>query len=310
MVALSTPNFQRVKIRHIEVFRAVVLSGSIRSAAEQLHVSPPAVSASLKQLETIVGFELFLRTANGLVATSEGIAFNKRVAALYENLDEISAFALQLRNGVDASLRIACSPNLALEIVPRVVARLLKDFPSSSFNIEVMPTKELTNSIAAQRVDVGVGINLPNGPFGKPFAVGRCAVVAAVPTDWPEAREHHLTPSVLAKRPWIRFHPETTQGAATHEWLSRESVHSNSVASVRVARVACSLVEQGIGFALLDEFTASKAAKDRVVCLPITPSITYSVDCLTASAPTSTRLSDAFVRELQRAFPIKAALGI
>jgi DNA-binding transcriptional LysR family regulator len=307
MVTPHPISFQRVKIRHIEVFRAVVMSGSIRCAAEQLHVSAPAVSASLKQLETIVGFDLFLRTANGLVTTTEGIAFNKRIAALYENLDEISAFALQLRNGVDASLRIACSPNLALEIIPRIVKRLLAQFPSSSFSIEVMPTKDLTNAIAAQRVDVAVGINLPSGAYGKPTQIGQCAVIAAVPSSWPEANKRELTPSQLISRPWIRFHQETTQGAATLEWFSSESDSVQAVASVRVARVACSLVEQAIGFALLDEFTANKASTASVTCVSISPPIAYSVDYLRASAPSSTRLSDAFITELKRLFATRFA---
>jgi DNA-binding transcriptional LysR family regulator len=293
---------QRIKIRHIEIFRAVVITSSIRGASEQLHVSPPAVSASLKQLETIVGFALFSRTSNGLVPTSEGVVFNKRVAALYDNLDEIAEFAVQLRQGVDASLRIACSPNLALDIIPSVIKRVLEKFPSSSFSIEVLPAKELVSAIAAQRADVAVGINLPLGPFVKPLTVGNCAVVAAVPLNWPEAKEQQLTAARLADRPWVRFHPETTQGAATHGWLSNQTDALHPVASVRVARVACSLVEQGIGFALLDEFTSKRAAAGSVACVAISPPLSYTVDFLKATAPTSTRLSDAFFSELKKLF--------
>jgi DNA-binding transcriptional LysR family regulator len=295
-------SMQRIKIRHIEIFRAVVMASSIRGASEQLHVSPPAVSASLKQLETIVGFALFSRTSNGLVPTSEGIAFNKRVAALYHNLDEISEFAVQLRQGVDASLRIACSPNLALDVIPSVIKRVLEKFPSSSFSIEVLPAKELVSAMVAQRADVAVGINLPNGPFGKAFTVGHCAVLAAIPSHWPEAKEQQLTAANLATRPWVRFHPETTQGAATQAWLSNQTEALHSVASVRVARVACSLVEQGIGFALLDEFTSRRVATGSVACVTISPPLNYTVDFLKATAPTSTRLSDAFFAELKKVF--------
>lgn len=299
---IRTSSTQRIKIRHIEIFRAVVITSSIRGASEQLHVSPPAVSASLKQLETIVGFALFIRSPHGLVPTSEGVAFNKRVAALYDNLDEISEFAVQLRQGVDASLRIACSPNLALDIIPNVIKRVLEKFPSSSFNIEVLPAKELVSAIAAQRADVAVGINLPLGPLGKPLTVGNCAVVAAVPLHWSEAKEQQLTAARLANRPWVRFHAETTQGAATHGWLSSQTEALHPIASVRVARVACSLVEQGIGFALLDEFTSRRAAAGSVACVAISPPLSYTVDFLKATAPTSTRLSDAFFTELKKVF--------
>jgi DNA-binding transcriptional LysR family regulator len=288
----------QIKIRHLEVFRAVALSSSIRAAALQLHVSAPAVSASLKQLETLIGFELFARTPNGLQPTAEGSAFYKRIALLYENLDEISVFAMQLRNGAETSLRIASSPNLALRLVPKILKALTEEFPRSTFSIEVLPTKELLNAVASYRADVGVGINLPNGALGTPEHVGLCNVVAAIPRAWSEVQCSEISPSLCLDKPWIRFHPETTQGAATAAWFKDCPTLPPVIASARVARVACSLVEEGLGFALVDEYTAAHTDQTKVRCLPIVPALTYSVDFVQSVEPSSVRLAAAFKRQL------------
>ena len=199
----------------------------------------------------------------------------------------------------------ASSPNLALKAVPMVIKALIDQFPQSSFSIEVMPSKELLSAVASHRADLAVGIDLPAGPYGNPQSVGTCAVVAALPAHWAQAGLGVIKPINLRGQPWIRFHPETTQGASTHEWFRGEDQLPVVVASVRVARVACSLVEQGLGFALVDEFTAGHTSAGSVVCLPIEPSIEYSIDFIRSSAPASVRLTDAFFEYLRIMFNTK-----
>jgi DNA-binding transcriptional LysR family regulator len=292
----------KIKIRHIEVFRAVFASNSIRVASQNLHVSPPAVSASLKQLEQMIGLELFVRTSSGLFPTDAGLALNKRVRGLYEQLDDLGDYAVRLRRGAETTLRIASSPNLALKVIPTAMKELLNHFPECSLSVEVMPSRELVNTVEAQRADIGVGIDLPVGSRLVANTIGICRVVAAIPSSWPESSYPVIGPTNLASRPWIRFHPETTQGAATQRWFEGLEYPPSPVASVRVARVACSLVEQQIGFALLDEFTAEYTNTAAIKCVPIRPAVNYSINVLRASEPNSNQVADAFLDHLQRIF--------
>ncbi len=64
-----------ITLRQVEVFRVVVVAGSVTAAAQMLFVSQPAVSRILADLEDAVGFKLFSRTKRQLVQTAEGRLF-------------------------------------------------------------------------------------------------------------------------------------------------------------------------------------------------------------------------------------------
>ncbi|HZG47457.1 MAG TPA: LysR family transcriptional regulator, partial [Allosphingosinicella sp.] len=60
-----------MNLRHIEIFHAVYVNGSVSAAARALNVSQPSVSKMLRHAESLLGFQLFQRTNGGLVPTAD-----------------------------------------------------------------------------------------------------------------------------------------------------------------------------------------------------------------------------------------------
>ena len=108
MISSNTMN-----LRHIEVFHAVYVNGTISAAAKALNVSQPSVSKVLKHAEGRLGFPLFQRIGGRLTPSDEGHILFKEVDDLYRRIGAVNMTAKNLRGGGDGHIRLAVPPALA-----------------------------------------------------------------------------------------------------------------------------------------------------------------------------------------------------
>lgn len=99
----------RFKLRHMEVFRAVMLTGSINAAAKLLYVSQPAVSKLVSHIETTLDLRLFERSKSRLIPTAEAHALFREIEQVYQAAVRVDEFARALSLG-----RRACCASLAV----------------------------------------------------------------------------------------------------------------------------------------------------------------------------------------------------
>lgn len=111
-----------LKMRQVEAFRALIRRRTVTRAAQWLHVSQPAVSRLIADFETRVGFRLFDRQQGRLIPTPEARVLYEKVERCFAGLTRIASVAEQIRTLRRGSLRLAGSPALALEWLPRVVS--------------------------------------------------------------------------------------------------------------------------------------------------------------------------------------------
>src|SRR5260370_38036173 len=79
-----------MRLRHIEVFNAVMQTGSVSAAARLINITQPAVSRTLQHAELQLGFALFQRARGRLTPTNEALALFPHIEKLFEQLDERS----------------------------------------------------------------------------------------------------------------------------------------------------------------------------------------------------------------------------
>ena len=97
-----------MRLRHIEVFNAVMHTGSVSAAARLINISQPAVSRTLQHAELQLGFALFQRSKGRLTPTSEALALLPHMEKLFAQLEEVQRLADSLRKGrATDELRIA-----------------------------------------------------------------------------------------------------------------------------------------------------------------------------------------------------------
>jgi DNA-binding transcriptional LysR family regulator len=124
----------RFTLRQLEYFVAVGEAGSIAKAAEQVNVSPPSISASIAQLETEFGVELFVRKhSHGLSLTAGGRVFLKEAARLLNDADALHDVAGDIADKVRGPLAIGCLLTFAQIVLPTLRRKFEMAYPDVRF---------------------------------------------------------------------------------------------------------------------------------------------------------------------------------
>ncbi|KAA1185283.1 DNA-binding transcriptional regulator YeiE [Photorhabdus heterorhabditis] len=141
-----------ITLRQLEVFTEVLKSGSTTQASLQLSLSQSAVSASLTDLESQLGVQLFDRVGKRLVTNEHGRLLYPKALALLEQAGEIQ----QLFKQELGALRIAASSTIGNYMLPEMLANYRRDFPDTPLELNISNTQDVINSVLEFRVDLGL----------------------------------------------------------------------------------------------------------------------------------------------------------
>ncbi|MGT2493696.1 LysR family transcriptional regulator [Cupriavidus basilensis] len=196
----------KMNLRQIEVFRAVMLTGSISAASKLLYVSQPAISRLMSHTEQRLGLELFRRVKGRLYPTPEARRLLGEVNAVYEGIERVNEIAEDLATNRTGSLRISCSPNLGQTVLPRAI-RLVPRRASSRcasscarrFRVHML------RALLSGQAELAVS----NMPLTHPNLESRLLVknpmVALVPAGHRLSGRSHVRPAELAGEPFDRL---------------------------------------------------------------------------------------------------------
>ncbi|WP_321939655.1 LysR family transcriptional regulator [Paraburkholderia sp. J8-2] len=196
-----------MELRHLRYFIAVAELRSVRSASEQLHVTQPAISRQIQDLEQAIGAALFERTPRGLLLTAAGEAYLSEAREILARVDAANRLARQIASGLRGHLRVGFVENAAWS---GIVSRALREFeqavPEVALELQPMNTPEQLEAIAAGRLDGGfcyrVGV-LPEGIASVPVLEQN--VLLAVPEAWPLGKAGAVSTADLRETPFIAF---------------------------------------------------------------------------------------------------------
>ena len=262
-----------MNLRQIEVFRAVMVTGSTTDAARLLHVSQPGISRLVRHLEIHLGVSLFERRKGRLFATPEAHTLHAEIERVYRGVERVQDVADHLRFGSHATLRVLSSANTALQLVPQSVARLIHSFPQARVYFETVPTRELVKLLVAEEADVAISSAPLDHPSLEVREIGRWALVCALPANHPLASAKALPLAEALKERLVVYSSEAPQSNVIDAWLSQHGVDRNVAVEVRSGYAACSMAAAGVGIAFVDDLSARAHRPERIafVFIPRAP---------------------------------------
>ena len=136
-----------MRARQLEVFRAIMRSGTVTGAAKALNVSQPALSQIVLHTEDELGFRLFERVKGRLVPTPEADELFPEADRLFDDLDNLRRLALDLRHGKVGTVRLAASGPPSLSFVPRALRRFRELHPGVRTLSYVVPADTITSML-------------------------------------------------------------------------------------------------------------------------------------------------------------------
>jgi DNA-binding transcriptional LysR family regulator len=153
----------KIEPRDLQYFASVARLGHVGRAAEALGLSQPALSKSLRRLETAIGAKLVKRTPKGVDLTAVGSALSQRARSLQQSLDDIVREAVDLGRGSAGRVRVGASQDMAGSLLPAACAATLKQLPKVSVKVMAATPDVLAPALIAGDLDIAVMPTRPNG---------------------------------------------------------------------------------------------------------------------------------------------------
>ncbi|MCO5063511.1 MAG: LysR substrate-binding domain-containing protein [Rhizobiaceae bacterium] len=151
-----------LRFRHLRCFLETARLGSLTAASEALHVSQPAVSKTIQELETILGVQLFDRSGRRLKLTAAGKAYQGRAGAALADLDRAQQLALHplLQR---SKVRIGVLPTAATGLLPRAALAYRETHSQTVLDVMTGPNWLLLSLLRESQLDLVVGRRPPVG---------------------------------------------------------------------------------------------------------------------------------------------------
>ncbi|MGK6305946.1 LysR substrate-binding domain-containing protein [Variovorax sp. DT-64] len=241
-----------MNLRHMEVFRAVMLTGSVAGAAELLHVSQPAVSKLLAHAARQSGLTLFERVKGRLVPTPEAQQLHAEIENLWRGVERVRDVSRTLARPETGTLRLAVSASLASHLAPRAVALLYERFPLLKSRIEVLVSPIMVDALLDHSADLAIGLlpnEHPNLVTVKSYA---CGLACVMREDHPLASKAMVTPSDLRGQRVITSPAGTPYGQSLHRAYGKAAPQLRLDIEVRSSTTACWFAQAGAGIAVID----------------------------------------------------------
>jgi len=150
----SIPWARKLKLRHLEIFLAVDQSGSLTAAAAQLHMTQPALSHWLSDIEDVVGQPLFLRNRR-MALTAEGEVLRQHAKRMLRDVHRTDDDLKAVQAGLKGRLHIGSG--LPRVLFPRSIVRLHESRPDIFVSVLEAPFASLLEMMANRQIDLIVG---------------------------------------------------------------------------------------------------------------------------------------------------------
>jgi DNA-binding transcriptional LysR family regulator len=195
-----------MELRHLRYFVAVGEEENMSRAAVKLHVSQPALSKQVRDLEDEIGFSLLQRTAKSVRLTEAGRVFLDNARALLQHAEEAVKEARAVARAEPAELHVGYSPTPVAEILPRTLRAFQRKMPNVHVRLHDWSNQAILDGVRDSRLQVGLIVRPPKASslhdlrYEELFHERVCVAVAP---QHPFARRRAIPLTEVAAEPLI-----------------------------------------------------------------------------------------------------------
>lgn len=228
----------------LRYFHEIALCGSIRQAAERVHVAASAVSRQISKLEHEFGAPLLERRSTGVVLTPAGELLARHTHRMFRDLQRLRSDIDDLRNLQRGEISLAAIEGIVDDVLPNMISDFLKSYPNMSFTVATGSSDQIVEQVVLDQADIGITYN------ARPRAEITVALSHPFPSFAVVMPEHALAGAQILTIPEILKHKITLPSRAfglrrlvdaaalKHDAELRELVQTNSFALMKSLAMA------------------------------------------------------------------------
>ena len=242
-----------MEFRLLEYFLAVAREQNITAAAESLHISQPALSTQLKNMEKEFGKQLLIRGVKGsrkVILTEEGMILRKRAEEMLSLMKRTEEEITGSNETIAGNVFIGTGETEIVRLFAKVAKKLQKEYPGIRYNISSGNAEHVLEYLDKGLIDFGLLITKidPQKYEAIPVPIKDTWGVL-MRKDSPLAKKEAICPEDLWDKPLIVSH-QKGDDVYLNQWLQREESELHIVATYNLLFNASLLVDEGLGYAL------------------------------------------------------------
>jgi LysR family transcriptional regulator for metE and metH len=258
-------------VRHLRLVAAVVDTGSVTAAAKVLHLSQPALSHQLRDVEERLGTELFQRQGRRMLLTSPGKRVLEAARKVVAEVEAAEAEVSQLARPSQGLLRLATECYTAYHWLPGVLRRFSARHPGVEVRIAVDATRRPVDALLSGELDLGI-VSEPvkhRRLTGAPLFEDELLAVMA--PDHPLARKAVLHAADFAREHVLLYSIPLTESTLFQQVLVPAGVTPARVSRVELTEAMIEMAKAGLGVGLLARWAvAPELAKGTLTAVRVT----------------------------------------
>ena len=263
-----------MELRHLRYFVSVAEAENVSRAALKLHVSQPALSRQIRDLEDELGFLLLQRTAKSVRLTDAGRVFLAEARQVLKRSEEAVAKARAVATNAGGELPVGYAPTPAVRILPPTLRAFQAQLPKVRVRLHDLSSEEMVAGLRENKLEIAVLVRPTRAMLrGLRFEeLARDAMCLAVAPKHPLARRRAVTLAQVADEPLVVFsrkdypdYHELLDEMFTGTKLKLQIAEEHDSAASLIAAV-----EAGVGVAISAKSLGCTAGP-RLKLIPISP---------------------------------------
>lgn len=251
----------------LRLFVYIAEENSLTRAAVRAHMSVPAASMRMKNIEQSINTKLLNRESHGITLRPAGEVFLHHARQVLNQLENLSGDLQAFAQGVKGHVRIQANTTAITEFLPKVLQTFLLAHPEVNVDLRERPSSAIVRAVIDGSADIGIVADSVHtaGLHVTPYRNDR--LVLAVAAGHPLAHEKSVGFADTLDYDYIALH----EGSAIHSFLNRaaDELHIPLKIRIQVAsfEAVCRMIEANVGIGILPESSAQRLSRNLAIKL-------------------------------------------
>jgi len=258
-----------ITLRQFQVFEAVARHLSFTQAAKELHLSQPAVSMQIKQMEEQIGLHLFEHLGKQVFLTEAGREAYRYSRVIAQQLEEMEAVMAELKGASRGKLTISVA-STANYFIPTLLGVFHERFPDVTVSLNVTNRETLLRQLSENEVDLVVMGQPPKDMDLEAGAFMDNPLVVIAPPEHPLAKEKNIPIARLGDEIFLTRERGSGTRSAIERFFKQRGIRLNTGMEIASNEAIKQSVQAGLGLGLLSRDTLEmELALEKLVILDV-----------------------------------------
>jgi len=241
-------------LHQLNVFGMVARHKSMTEAARQLHMTQPAVSIQIKQLQQAVDIPLVEVVGRKLYLTEAGEILYQAYQTVDQELESFDAAISQLKGGLKGTLTIS-SASTAKYFLPYLLGEFQTRYPQVDIALKVTNRNEVLRHLSQNEYDLAVLTQLPDDKSTTAIPFLDNPLVIGAPYDHPLSKEKNITIDQLKGQPFIYREKGSGTRMMMEEYLNEKDISPKPTMELSTNEAVKQAIRAGIGLSIISELS-------------------------------------------------------